>query len=98
LNRQGNDIAPQYRTAVFFANEDEKRQAEAKIRQLDQQGAFPRKIVTTLEPLGDFYAAEEYHQDYAARNPNQPYIKYHSMPKVCKIRDKHPKLVAPEKK
>src|SRR5438067_6069968 len=63
LNRQGNDIGTQYRSAIFYANDDEKRIAEAKIRALDAKHAHPRPIATTLEPLGEFYPAEDYHQD-----------------------------------
>ena len=89
LNRQGNDIGTQYRSAIFFANDEEKQAAEAKIRALNDKRAFPRPIVTTLEPLGEFYPAEDYHQDYARQNPDQPYIQAVSMPKVCKVREKH---------
>jgi methionine-S-sulfoxide reductase len=93
LNRQGNDIGTQYRSAIFFASEDEKRIAEAKIQSLNAKHAFPRPIVTTLEPLGEFYPAEDYHQDYARLNPEQPYVQAVSVPKACKIREKHPGLV-----
>jgi methionine-S-sulfoxide reductase len=93
LNRQGNDVGTQYRSAIFYANEDEKTDAEAKIRQINEAKAFARPIVTTLEPLGEFYPAETYHQDYARHNPDQPYIQAVSMPKVCKIRDKHPQWI-----
>src|SRR6184192_2829258 len=71
LNRQGNDIGTQYRSAIFYADDDEKQIAEAKIRALDEKHVFPRPIVTKLEPLGDFYPAEDYHQDYARLNPDQ---------------------------
>src|SRR3954471_3638885 len=74
LNRQGNDVGTQYRSAIFSASEEEKRIAEAKIRELTEKRAFPRPIVTKLEPLGEFYPAEDYHQDYARQNPEQPYI------------------------
>ena len=93
LNRQGNDIGTQYRSAIFFASEDEKRIAEAKVRALTEKRAFPRPIVTTLEPLGEFYPAEDYHQDYARLNPDQPYIQSVSMPKACKVREKHARLM-----
>lgn len=86
LNRQGNDIGRQYRSAVFFANAEEKAVAEAYIAQLAAAGAFTAPIVTTLEPLTAFYEAEEYHHDYAARNPYQPYIAHVSQPKVDKLR------------
>jgi peptide-methionine (S)-S-oxide reductase len=86
LNRQGNDMGTQYRSAIFYANEDEKRVAEAYIAQLDAAKVFPRRIVTTLEKLEEFFVAEAYHQDFAARNPNQGYIRAVSMPKVEKTR------------
>src|SRR5882672_4012052 len=71
LNGQGNDIGTQYRSAIFYANEEEKKAAEAKIKQLTAARAFSRPIVTTLESLGAFYPAEEYHQDYARQHPDQ---------------------------
>ena len=89
-NRQGNDRGPQYRSAVFYADADEKRVAEAYIAQLDAAGVFPAPIATTVEPLEAFYEAEEYHFDYAARNPSQPYIAHVSMPKVEKLRHAYP--------
>jgi peptide-methionine (S)-S-oxide reductase len=87
LNRQGNDIGSQYRSAIFYADEEQKRVAEAYIQQLNEARVFREPIVTTLEPLEEFYAAEEYHQDYAARNPNQPYVVYVAQPKVDKLRE-----------
>src|SRR5499427_5867499 len=70
LNRQGNDVGRQYRSAIFYADDEQKRIAEAYIRQLNEAHVFNDPIATTLEKLETFYAAEEYHQDYAARNPN----------------------------
>lgn len=93
LNRQGNDVGTQYRSAIFYATEEEKRAAETKIQQLNESGYFRRPIVTTLEPLRAFFAAEDYHQDYARQNPGQPYIQAVSVPKVCKVREKHPRLI-----
>jgi methionine-S-sulfoxide reductase len=93
LNRQGNDIGTQYRSAIFYATDAEKQTAEAKIRALNESKHFPRPIATTLEPLREFFPAEDYHQDYARKNPGQPYIQAVSMPKVCKVRDKHPSLL-----
>ncbi len=86
LNRQGHDVGRQYRSAIFYADPDEKRVAEAYIRQLDSSGVFPAPIVTTLEPLEGFYPAETHHQNYAARNPSQPYIMFAAAPKVEKLR------------
>ncbi len=86
LDRQGNDMGRQYRSAIFYADDEQRRVAEAYIRQLNEARVFMGPIVTTLEPLEAFYAAEEYHQDYAARNPNQPYVLYVAQPKVEKLR------------
>jgi methionine-S-sulfoxide reductase len=93
LNRQGNDVGTQYRSAIFYASDAEKQAADGKIRELNAAQAFPRPIVTTLEPLTAFYPAEDYHQDYARLNPDQPYIQAVSIPKVCKVREKHPGLI-----
>lgn len=93
LNRQGADVGTQYRSAIFYATEDEKRATEAKIAALNAAKKFPRPIVTTLEPLGEFFPAEDYHQDYARLNPDQPYIQGVSLPKVCKVREKHAGLL-----
>jgi len=93
LNRQGNDIGTQYRSAIFYADDEEKRAAEGKIAALNQKGVYARPIVTKLEPLGEFYLAEDYHQDYARLNPGQPYIQSVSIPKVCKVREKHAGLI-----
>jgi peptide methionine sulfoxide reductase msrA/msrB len=95
LNRQDNDAGTQYRSTIFYVNEIEQRAAQAKIKQLTAAKAFPRPIVTTLEPVKEFYPAEEYHQDYARRHPDQPYIQYHALPKVCTVRDKHRDLIKP---
>jgi len=86
LNRQGADVGTQYRSAIFYADEEQKRVAQAYIDQLNQAGVFRGKIVTSLEPLEAFYVAEEYHQGYAAAHPNQPYIAAVAMPKVQKLR------------
>ena len=90
LNRQGNDVGPQYRSAVFYVDEDQKSIAEAYIRQLNDAGVFTSPIVTTVEPLKQFFEAEAYHQNYAALNPNQPYIAYVAQPKVEKLRESFP--------
>ena len=85
LNRQGNDIGRQYRSAVFYADEDQRRVAEAYIQQLKDAKVFESPIVTTLEPLEQFFEAEEYHQNFAARNPGQPYVAAVALPKVKKL-------------
>jgi peptide-methionine (S)-S-oxide reductase len=86
LNRQGADQGPQYRSAIFYADEEQKKIAEAYIRQLDQAGAYDAPIVTQVAPLEAFYKGEAYHQDYAARHPAQPYILFTAAPKVAKLR------------
>ncbi len=96
LNRQGGDVGPQYRSAIFYATPEQKRIAEAYIKQLDQAKVFRDPIVTTLEPLEAYYPAEGYHQDYAERNPYQPYIQGVSTPKVEKTRKAFPELLDDE--
>jgi peptide methionine sulfoxide reductase msrA/msrB len=96
LNRQGNDVGTQYRSAVFFESEAQRQAAEAKIRQLTDKHAFAKPIATTLEPLTAFYPAESYHQDYARQNPDQPYIQSHALAKACQVRVKHAALVQPD--
>lgn len=86
LNRQGNDRGRQYRSAIFTADEEQERVARAYIRQLDEAGVLGAPIVTEVSPLDEFYEAELYHQDYAARNPHQPYVAYTAAPKVAKLR------------
>jgi peptide-methionine (S)-S-oxide reductase len=85
VNRQGNDIGRQYRSAIFYADEQQKRVAEAYIRQLTAAKAFTAPVATTLEPLEQFFEAEDYHQDFVARNPDQPYVAAVAMPKVKKL-------------
>jgi peptide-methionine (S)-S-oxide reductase len=87
LDRQGNDSGRQYRSAIFYSDDEQKRVAEAYIRQLNEARVFNSPIVTTLEPLTAFYVAEDYHQNYAALNPGQPYIVYVAQPKVDKLRE-----------
>jgi peptide-methionine (S)-S-oxide reductase len=87
LNRQGNDHGTQYRSAIFYADAQQKEVAESYIRQLTEAGVFSSPIVTRLEPLQGFYEAESYHQDYAARNPAQPYIAAVAAPKVSKVQE-----------
>ena len=85
-DRQGADVGSQYRSAVFYLDAEQKRVAAAYIAQLDRAGVFDKPVATRLEPVEAFYAAEEYHQDYAARNPAQPYIAHNAAPKVAKLR------------
>jgi peptide-methionine (S)-S-oxide reductase len=92
LNRQGPDEGTQYRSSIFYGNEEQKRIAEAYIAQLDQAKVFPRPIVTKVVPLQAFYPAEAYHQNYAALHPNEPYIVYNDAPKVEHLRQRFPDL------
>lgn len=88
LNRQGADVGTQYRSAVFYADEEQKRVAQAYLDRLNAENVFGRRVVTTLEPLEAFYPAEDYHQDYAALNPDQPYVACTVPPKLEKLRAK----------
>jgi peptide-methionine (S)-S-oxide reductase len=92
LNRQGPDVGTQYRSAIFYADDAQKRIAEAYIKQLDQAHAFPRPIVTRVDPLKGFYPAEGYHQDYLIHNPTQPYIAIYDLPKIENFRRTFPEL------
>lgn len=92
LNRQGPDEGTQYRSSIFYSNDEQKRIAEAYIAQLDQARVFPRPIVTKVVPLQAFYPAEAYHQNYAALHPSQPYIVYNDAPKVEHLRQEFPDL------
>lgn len=85
LNRQGNDIGPQYRSVIFYRNTQQKEVAEKYKTALDKSGAFSRPIVTTLEPITKFYKAENYHQNYFNQNGSQPYCQYVIKPKVEKF-------------
>lgn len=86
IDGQGADLGTQYRSAVFYTSEEERRVAEAYIRQLDAARIFDAPIATRLERLDRLHPAEDYHHDYAARNPNQPYIRAVSTPKVEKLK------------
>jgi peptide-methionine (S)-S-oxide reductase len=97
LNRQGPDVGPQYRSAIFYANDEQKRVAEAYIKQLNEAKVFRSPIVTQVAPLEKFYTAERYHQDYAARNRSNPYIVNVSDPKVEKLKKLYPGCVRRKK-
>jgi len=92
MNRQGPDSGTQYRSAIFYDGEEQKRVAEAYIAQLDRASAFPRRIVTQVTPLEAFYPAEDYHQNYAENHPSQPYIVFNDAPKVVALRKLFPEL------
>ena len=92
LNRQGPDDGTQYRSVIFYGNDEQKKIAQAYIAQLDQAKVFPRPIVTQVVPLKAFYPAEAYHQNYATLHPNQPYIVFNDAPKVAHLRQEFPDL------
>jgi peptide-methionine (S)-S-oxide reductase len=92
LNRQGPDTGSQYRSMIFYADDDQKHIAEAYISQLERTKLFPRPIVTQVVPLKSFYDAELYHQDYARFHPDDPYIVRIDAPKVEQLRDQFPNL------
>lgn len=86
LNRQGNDIGTQYRSVIYYFNEEQKQQAEQIIHDLEDEGL---NIVTELSPVPKFYPAEEYHQNFFARNPSQGYCNFSIPPKLSKLRAKY---------
>jgi peptide-methionine (S)-S-oxide reductase len=92
LNHQGPDYGTQYRSAIFYANDDQKRVAEAYIQQLDAAGVFRHKIVTEVVPLKGFYPAEAYHQHYLENHPDQPYIVYNDLPKLEALKKQYPQM------
>jgi peptide-methionine (S)-S-oxide reductase len=92
LNRQGPDVGTSYRSAIFYSNDEQKRIAEAYITQLDAAKVFPKKIVTEVTPLKGFYRAEDYHQDYALHNPDNPYILVCDRPKIAALKEQFPEL------
>ncbi len=92
LNRQGPDEGTQYRSAIFYLNDEQKHIAESYIRQLDDAKVFRHRIVTQLAPLQAFYPAEAYHQNYAALHPDQPYIVFNDAPKVEHLKKEFPDL------
>lgn len=95
LNRQGPDTGPSYRSEIFFASPSQERIARAYVAQLTKAKAFAYPIVTKIEPLKAFYAAEDYHQDYLIHNPQQPYIVYNDLPKIEALKRIYPQLYRP---
>jgi peptide-methionine (S)-S-oxide reductase len=92
LNRQGPDEGTQYRSAIFYTNEAQERAARKYIAELDRRKAFSKPIVTQVAPLGHFYAAEEYHQNFLERHPDNPYIVINDKPKLDHLRSECPNL------
>jgi len=92
LNRQGPDVGASYRSVIFYVNSDQQRIAKAYIAQLDAAKVFPKPIVTEVTPLQGFYRAEDYHQDYALHNPDNPYILVCDRPKIEALKQQFPEL------
>lgn len=97
LNRQGPDQGAQYRSSIFYADAEQKKVAEAYIRQLADAKVFQRRIVTTVVPLEGFYPAEAYHQGFLDRHPTNPYIVYNDLPKLERLKAEFPELLASKK-
>jgi len=93
-DRQGADIGTQYRSAIFYHSDDQKRRAEAMIERLNRERIFPAPIVTEVVPAAAFYPAEDYHQRYFENNPTQPYCQAVISPKVAKLRKKYAEKLA----
>ncbi|WP_332898959.1 peptide-methionine (S)-S-oxide reductase MsrA [Haladaptatus sp. CMSO5] len=93
LNRQGNDVGTQYRSAIFYHDEEQRERAQAVIDELEASGNYDDPIVTELSALGTFYDAEEYHQDFYEKNPNQGYCAVTIPPKLDKVRKQFGELV-----
>ena len=93
LNRQGPDRGPQYRSAIFYTSEDQKRVAEAYVQQLNGAKVFRSPVVTRVTRLPAFYPAEDYHQDYIQHNPDNPYVMYNDLPKIAALHKKFPDLL-----
>lgn len=89
LNRQGADVGTQYRSAIYYHGDEQRETAERVIAELTAEGLWGAPVVTEVAPLAEFYRAEDYHQDYFARNPNQPYCRAVVAPKVAKFRQKY---------
>ena len=98
LNRQGPDVGTSYRSVIFYTTPEQEKIAKAYIAQLDAAHVFPAKIVTQVVPLKAFYDAEDYHQDYAEKNPNNPYIQVCDVPKVAALKAQFPELFQEYKK
>lgn len=93
LNRQGPDSGTQYRSAIFYSGEEQKRVAEAYVEQLTSAAVFKKhRIVTQIVPLAGFYPAEDYHQHFLAKNPSNPYIVYNDLPKLQRLKKQFPDL------
>ncbi len=95
VNRQGPDSGTQYRSAIFFASPEQQKIAQAYINQLNQSKVFDRAIATQLAPLTEFYAAEDYHQNFIVHNPANPYVVVHDLPKLAQLQKQFPDIYKP---
>ncbi len=93
LNRQGNDVGTQYRSAIFYGSDEEGHQAQKLIEELNDGGAYDSPVVTEVVPLSKFYEAEEYHQDYYDRHKDQPYCRLVVAPKLEKLQNRFAQLI-----
>jgi len=93
LNKQGNDVGTQYRSAIFYKDDEQKKVAEAYIQELDKAKVFSRRIVTQVVPLQEFYKAEKYHQDFVKRNPRQAYVVAAELPKLRNLKAQYPEML-----
>jgi peptide-methionine (S)-S-oxide reductase len=93
LNRQGPDIGTQYRSAIFYHNEEQKKVAEQSKKEMNESGYFSDPIVTEIKPYENFYVAEDYHQDFYEKNPNQPYCRFRIDPKIDKLQQQFGKYL-----
>jgi peptide-methionine (S)-S-oxide reductase len=97
LNRQGPDVGPQYRSAIFYASDEQKKLATSYIDAINKSKALTKPVVTELAPLTEFFEAEKYHQDYLVKNPDQPYIVIHDMPKLAALKERFPDIYVEKK-
>jgi peptide-methionine (S)-S-oxide reductase len=95
LNRQGADVGTSYRSAIFYANDSQREIALAYVQQLDAAHIFAKPIVTEITPLVAFYEGEAYHQNYAIKNPHNPYIQVCDIPKIAALEQQFPELLQP---
>jgi peptide-methionine (S)-S-oxide reductase len=96
LNRQGNDVGTQYRSAIFYINDEQKQKAETLIRELNERHAYDGPVVTEVIPLGEFYPAEEYHREYYKHHASQPYCQIVIAPKIEKLQKQFENLLKKE--
>jgi peptide-methionine (S)-S-oxide reductase len=93
LNRQGNDVGTQYRSGIYYIDNEQKEKAETLIKELNESKAYDKPVVTEVKPLGKFYVAEEYHREYYKNNTNQPYCQLVIAPKLEKLQERFEKLL-----